>query len=455
MDKTMKKGIINILAANILNLFLNLITSFILPKYLSIEAYSLVKTFQLYINYAGFLHFGYVDGMYLKYGGLEFKEINQEEFKKDLSTMRFFQIIILIIWLMYGIYLKDYIIIAFSFSILPQNMNSYFRYLFQSIGEFKKYSSILNITSIGVFITNIFLLLIINSNNGYIFCVGYVTVYIMTWLVLEYQLFKKIGKCNSVYSISLHHLKSNITLGFFLMLGTFSSIILTSIDRWFVKFLLDTKDFAEYSFAVNMENFINTLVTPITVTLYNYFCRTKDNCNFLKLRNQMMFFSVYVVSAAFAAKFILETYLTNYYSSTHVMFILFSSQIFFIIVKSIYVNLYKMKKQQTKYFSKLIIVIVFGIFANIICFFFIHEKEAFAIGTLVSSFFWYSISINDFDFLKINFKDFVFPIVETLIFLICGFMLNAISGFIVYIFVSSLLIYFFYTNEVKQIIKLF
>lgn len=88
-------------------------------------------------------------------------------------------------------------------------------------------------------------------------------------------------------------------------------------------------------------------------------------------------------------------------------------------------------------------------------FFLCTKKEAFAIGTLLSSFFWYSISINDFNFIKINFKNFVFPIVETLIFLICGFMLNAISGFIVYIFISSVLIYIFYTNEVKQLLNYF
>ena len=56
MDKKLKTGILNIFSANVINLVLNIITSFILPKYLSVETYSAIKTFQLYIGYAGLLH---------------------------------------------------------------------------------------------------------------------------------------------------------------------------------------------------------------------------------------------------------------------------------------------------------------------------------------------------------------------------------------------------------------
>ena len=56
------------MGANVISLLFNLLTSFLLPKYLSVDGYAAIKTFQLYVVYVGLLHLGYADGMYLKYG---------------------------------------------------------------------------------------------------------------------------------------------------------------------------------------------------------------------------------------------------------------------------------------------------------------------------------------------------------------------------------------------------
>lgn len=40
--------------ANIICLFINILTNFLLPKYLSINTYAQIKTYALLISYAGF-----------------------------------------------------------------------------------------------------------------------------------------------------------------------------------------------------------------------------------------------------------------------------------------------------------------------------------------------------------------------------------------------------------------
>lgn len=86
MSTSLKKGLMYVLIANFINLGFNLITNFVLPKELSVESYATIKTFQLYVSYAGLFHFGFVDGMYLKYGGKNVKEIRGEDLKTNLST---------------------------------------------------------------------------------------------------------------------------------------------------------------------------------------------------------------------------------------------------------------------------------------------------------------------------------------------------------------------------------
>lgn len=58
-------------------------------------------------------------------------------------------------------------------------------------------------------------------------------------------------------SFSLNELVNNIKGGILLTVGNLSSVVLTSMDRWFVKALMTTLAFAQYSFAVSMENFMN------------------------------------------------------------------------------------------------------------------------------------------------------------------------------------------------------
>ena len=53
---------------------------------------------------------------------------------------------------------------------------------------------------------------------------------------------------------------------------------------------------------------------------------------------------------------------------------------------------------QKKYFLKLISVIVVGVIFNIISFRIYPYQEAYAWGTLLSSIYWYLISIIDFKF---------------------------------------------------------
>ena len=76
----LSKGIIQVILANIINLIISIGNGFLLPKFLSVESYAALKTFLLYTSYIGILHLGYIDGVYIKYGGKAIKAICLEQF---------------------------------------------------------------------------------------------------------------------------------------------------------------------------------------------------------------------------------------------------------------------------------------------------------------------------------------------------------------------------------------
>ena len=352
MDSKLKKGIMAILIANLINVVFNLGTNFLLPKYLTIESYSNIKTFQLYISYIGLLHFGYVDGMYLKYGGKKLKKRIDEEQTKNLSTMRLFQIVVTFFFVIIAILAKNLLLIAFSLSILPQNLINYYKLLYQATGEFGLYGRIMNVSTISTFVMNLLLLLLIGTDNYLVYIVAYVSIYYLLWIAMEISFksrhIKTKGKIFDIYEL-IHNIKS----GFLLTLGNFASILITSMDRWFVKVLMSTYAFAQYSFAVSVETFLNMAITPISTTLYSFFCRKKDKDQHKNVFRYIVVFATILPAAGFPIKFILECFLNSYIDSARVIFWLFAAQIFYIVIKCIYVNLYKVQKKQHIYFIKL------------------------------------------------------------------------------------------------------
>lgn len=218
-----------------------------------------------------------------------------------------------------------------------------------------------------------------------------------------------------------------------LTLGNLSSIFLTSMDRWFVKALMDTLAFAQYSFAVSVENFLNLAITPVTTTLYNYFCRVSDEEEHRKVFNYVAVFATIIPAAAFPVKFILEVFLTKYIDSAAVVFLLFSAQIFYTVIRSIYVNLYKVQRKQKVYFVKLVIILAIGFALNCVCYAVVHAKEAFAVGTLLSAIVWFFISKTDFKYLRCSKKTELYLFVQLILLLTFGFTLPSVIGCIAYV----------------------
>lgn len=450
MERGLKSGIITVLIANIINVFFGLATNFLLPKYLSVESYAGIKTFQLYVSYVGLLHLGYVDGMYLKYGGRDLTYKLTEDFSVNFSTMHIFQLAFSFILAIVAFASGDLILGLFIVSAFPQNLNNYFKYLYQATGEFKLYGRAMNLSSFSIFAVNT-ILLVFKQDVDSVYIISYVIVYYLIWIILEVN-FRRKHYIPKTKLFDLKELSEIVRSGFLLTLGNIASMLLTSMDRWFVKFLMDTVAFAHYSFAVSVENFLNLAITPVTTTLYNYFCREQDNVKHKKILQYVLVFATVLPAAAFPVKFILEVYLDKYIESSMVIFILFSAQMFYVIIRSIYVNLYKVQKLQQRYFAKLSIIIVSGFLFNIICYQLSNMKESFAIGTLLAAILWYLITIPDFPKLQLGFKENIYLFSELALFLFVGIEFRAVWGLIIYCILTFILLLILMKGTMKNIL---
>lgn len=434
----LKKGIIIVFIANLINLLISLVNGFVLPKFLSVEAYADIKTYQLYANYIGVAALGYSDGIYLKYGGKKITDINNSAISVSRSNLLVSQGIISAILIALSLIINDKILLITSISLIPVNLANNFKNIFQATGEFKSYSRILNYTSLLTFLGSMALLFVIKTDNA-LFYIGWsVLVTFLVWTLLESKL-KTAYHYKCTFSVKMKDFFANVKSGILLMLGNFSSILMTSIDRWFVKALLTTVDFAYFSFVVSVVNLVAVFINPIVTTMYNFICTTMEFESIKKIKRMCLIFSLFLISSAYPVKFILEVYLNKYIESKYVLFILFSTEVLFILMKGIYVNVYKARKQQDIYFKQLVISIIIGCVLNGIFYILFRSNEGIAFATLLSVVSWYVMCCVTVKELKPDWKEILILIVSIPVFIVTGFFLPSIGGFCLYILTITIL----------------
>lgn len=454
---TIKKGIYYVFIANFINLFISFFTGFIMPKFLSIDTYSSIKLFQLYITYIGILHLGFSDGMYLRIGGKRIGELDKKTLFNEFSTFIVFQSIIQLVLVIISVISKNMIFFFCSLVIIPIQISNYIRNLYQATGNFKEYSRFTNINTILIFFVNMSLLFLIKTDIGNYYLIGYVASYYIYLIFILFNLFKKIGI--DKISFSLKILKADVKNGFFLMIGNFCNVIFTGIDRLFVQNLLGVIEFAYYSFAVSIEGLLNTFITPITTVMYNYFCNNSTSKDVKKVKNIVLLFGGILISSVFIVKILVELFLNKYINSLSVLYILFAAQYFSFLIKCVHLNLFKAKKLQNVYFGFMVIIIILSIILNIV-FYNINDSITYiAYATLIVNFIWFVIGEFYFKEYRLELKEYCYIAIVMVSFLLLNiFISNNYLGFIayvlIYLFASLLLNRVALVYLFKEVLKL-
>nr|MCR5647522.1 hypothetical protein [Acholeplasmatales bacterium] len=134
-QKRFFKNIIIVLISNIISMLSGVLIGFIIPKIMGVSEYGYYKTFTLYSSYIGILHFGFIDGIYLKFAGKEYSEINKKQFRtytQLLFMMEFSISLILLLASLFFLNTSYFLIILFvSINILVTNIVTYYEFISQ------------------------------------------------------------------------------------------------------------------------------------------------------------------------------------------------------------------------------------------------------------------------------------------------------------------------------------
>lgn len=427
----MKKGIVQIFLSNIIFLLFGVLNNFILPKYLSIDSYAYVKSYMLYLNYAGFIGLGYMEGMFLKYGGKTFAESKMLGFGDNFKTYAIMQAIIGTIILVAGIVLRNSIILLCAFGFITTNILNYFKNYCTAVAEYKMYSVITGFEKIVIFLCNAVLIFGIQTDNGKIYAGSLI---IVSCMEICYVVKKMILKDAQIFhgTFQAKEIKICVSMGIILLLGNGISTLFTGIDQWFVKALMQNREFALYSFAVSMERIIALFITPITTVLYHYFCQNRNRDDIKFLQDVLALWGLIILLMTFPSKWIVTHFISNYTEAVNVVSVLFCGQALNCIISGIYVNLFKAQKQQGKLLRQMIAMTIASIVLNAAFYMIFGNMLSIALATLVTKLIWLIVCEVEFREYRYDLKGNAAIFLTIGLFIMCTHINNGILGFVLY-----------------------
>lgn len=317
----MKKNVVLTVSAQLVSFFVSAVLNLILPKYVSEIDYSNWQTFLLYLGYVPIFHFGFLDGLMLRYSQYDYKNLNkplvQSQFRLFLGAEMLFGLIGFA--LSFGVENEAYrqIVRFISFGIITMNVYAYASHLFQMTNRISKYVIFVMMMRL-ILGGGVVVALFCGANSFYNLCIVYFAASIFTilWGVSQNkELFWGTGK---LADGTVTELKSNVTAGMMLLIANLSSIFFVGGAKMVVQWHYDPLLFGRVAFSFNLVNLFLTFITSASIAIFpslkridtghlpDFYVRVRRSMTPLLFVSLMLYFPGY---------YVLKLWLPNYADS--------------------------------------------------------------------------------------------------------------------------------------------
>lgn len=317
----MKKNIVLTVSAQLVTFFVSAILNLILPKYVSEMDYSNWQTLLLYLGYVPLFHFGFLDGLMLRYSQYDYKNLNkalvQSQFRLFLGVEVFFALIGFA--LSFGVENDTYrqIVRFISFGIITMNVYAYASHLFQMTNRISKYVVFVMMMRL-ILGCGIVAALFCGANSFYDLCIVYFASCILTilWGVSQNkELFWGTGK---LADGAITELKSNVTAGMMLLIANLSSIFFVGGAKMVVQWHYDPLLFGRIAFSFNLVNLFLTFITAASIAIFPSLKRINTDQLpdfYVRIRHSMTPLLFISLALYFPGYYVLKLWLPNYADS--------------------------------------------------------------------------------------------------------------------------------------------
>lgn len=265
-------------SANFLNLSISIVASFIIPKLLGLEQYGYWQLYLFYVGYTGFFHFGLADGIYLRYGGKYYDELDKAMMNSQYWLLTILEVVIFIAITLFSIYKiddpnKSVILIASGLNCILLLPRTVLQYILQSTGRIKEYARNFMIERI-LYIALILGFLSIGYRNFEYMLLADIIAKVVALIGLGYICRDIVFTKGVKLSAGIHEFWINVTTGVKLLFANIAGMLIIGIVRFGIERSWDVITFGKVSFSLSISNFILTFIAAVSVVIFPIIKRT-------------------------------------------------------------------------------------------------------------------------------------------------------------------------------------
>lgn len=306
-------------SSNLLSLVISTVVVLIIPKLIGLEAYGYWQLYIFYSSYVGFLHFGWNDGIYLRYGGEEYENLDKKLFFSQFIQLLSLQLLIGGgIALFTLIFVKDndriFILNMVAIVTVILNMRYMLFFILQATNRIREYAR-LTILDRVVYIVLIIMFLLVGVRDYKLMVladvIGKFTSLIFTMILCKDIIFNKI----SDFYFSLEEAFINMKVGMNLMVAGIASTLIIGTVKFGIGEKWDVTTFGKISLTLSISNMMMLFINAIGVIIFPVLRRAKEDklaSIYITMRDLLMPFLLGILIFYYPLKTMLSAWLPQY-----------------------------------------------------------------------------------------------------------------------------------------------
>ncbi|WP_303863966.1 hypothetical protein [Alkalibaculum bacchi] len=318
------------ISSNLISLIVSTLVILIVPKLIGVKEYGYWQLYLFYSSYVGFLHFGWNDGIYLRYGGFEYNKLDKKLFFSQFISLLSSQIVIgIFIWIITMFFVNEmnraFILKMTVMTMVIENLRIMLLYILQITNRIKEYARV-TISDRIVYILLIITFLIVGVRD-YKFMIIADLVGKLTSLVYSMILCKEIvfNRVSNFY-FNVTETITNISSGIKLMFANIASTLIIGIVKFGVERTWDVSTFGRVSLTLSISNMMMIFINAVGIILFPILRRTsreKLSSIYSIMRDFLMVLSLGALTLYYPLKTIMVAWLPQYAESLLYMALVF------------------------------------------------------------------------------------------------------------------------------------
>ncbi|MFW5442227.1 lipopolysaccharide biosynthesis protein [Aerococcus urinaeequi] len=323
------------LSSNLISLIISTLVVLVVPRIIGVEDYGFWQLYLFYSSYIGFLHFGWNDGIYLRYGGEEYDDLDKPVFFSQFYSLLFLQIILALLISIFSFNLINdgdrlFILQIIAIEIVVVNTRYMLMFILQATNRIKDYSKITILDRL-LYVSLIIFLLIFGVSNYKLLIVsdliGKTASFFVAMYLCKDIVFRRVSDFKNTFDETV----KNINVGIKLMFSNIANNLVIGVVRFGIERNWSVAVFGQISLTLSVSNMFLMFINALGLVIYPILRRINQNSLakvYSVMRDLLMAFVIGILIFYMPIKIVLSQWLPQYAESLNYMAMLFPIMIY-------------------------------------------------------------------------------------------------------------------------------